>query len=358
VLEEIDRRGGLSRATRLALARRAFRRTADYEAAVSAWFDAQDETGEELPHRVTTGLTKVAELRYGENPHQRGALYPPPAGPGPLGGARVLQGKEMSFNNWLDAEAARALVSPFDRPAAVIVKHHNPCGVAVAHTLAEAYGRALDGDRVSAFGGIVAFNGPVDEAAARTMASVFTEVVIAPAFADAALAVFAERTNLRVVKAPLATPGGLDVRFIDGGALVQDMDVIVETRSDMKGVTSVEPTERQWEDLLFAWTVAAWAKSNAIVLAKEPATVGVGAGQMNRLTSVDIAARQAGEKARGSCLASDAFFPFRDGLDRAAEAGVAAAIQPGGSVRDDEVISAAEEHGMAMVLTGRRHFRH
>jgi phosphoribosylaminoimidazolecarboxamide formyltransferase/IMP cyclohydrolase len=360
VLNELSSLGGLSRETRRALARRAFHHTAAYDTAVSAWFDVHEEGGvdDELPHGLSISMAKESELRYGENPHQRGALYVAPAGPGPLGGAEVLQGREMSFNNWLDTEAARALVSQFDRPAAVIVKHHNPCGVAVAGTLAQAYERALDGDRVSAFGGIVAFDGEVDDEAARVMSAVFTEVVVAPAFTEAALQVFAQKANLRVVRAPLATTGGLDIRFIEGGALVQDMDAIVETRSDMKVVTSVEPTEEQWEDLLFAWTVAARAKSNAIVLAKGLATVGVGAGQMNRVTSVDVAARHAGEKARGSVLASDAFFPFRDGIDRAGQAGVAAVIQPGGSVRDEEVVAAAEELGMAMVLAGRRHFRH
>jgi phosphoribosylaminoimidazolecarboxamide formyltransferase/IMP cyclohydrolase len=360
VLDELTRDGGLSRATRMDLARRAFHHTAGYDAAVSAWFDAQEQhrAEDELTSHLSVGMLKVSELRYGENPHQRGALYMDPAGPGPLAGAEVLQGKEMSFNNWLDAEAARALVSLFDRPAAVIVKHHNPCGVALAGSLAEAYGRALEGDRVSAFGGIVAFDDEVDEDAARAMAGVFTEVVIGPAFTEAALNLYGEKTNLRVVRAPLATPGGLDVRFIDGGALVQDMDVIVEVRSDMKVVSSVEPTEEQWEDLLFAWIVAGRVKSNAIVLVKDLATVGIGAGQMNRLTSVDVASRHAGDKARGSILASDAFFPFRDGIDRAAEAGVVAVIQPGGSVRDEEVVAAAEEHGMAVVFTGRRHFRH
>jgi phosphoribosylaminoimidazolecarboxamide formyltransferase/IMP cyclohydrolase len=360
VVSEVTRDGGLSRATRMALARRAFHHTAGYDAAVSAWFDGQEQSAaeDELPPRLTVHMGKVSELRYGENPHQRGALYTDPAGPGPLAGAEVLQGKEMSFNNWLDAEAARALVSLFDRPAAVIVKHHNPCGVALAGSLAEAYRRALDGDRVSAFGGIVAFDGEVDEDAARSMVGVFTEVVIAPSFTEEALALYGAKANLRVVRAPLATPDGLDVRFIDGGALVQDMDVIGETRSDMKVVTSVEPTEEQWDDLLFAWTVAGRVKSNAIVLVKDLATVGIGAGQMNRLTSVDVASRHAGDKAPGSMLASDAFFPFRDGIDRAAEAGVAAVIQPGGSVRDEEVVAAAEEHGMVMVFTGRRHFRH
>jgi phosphoribosylaminoimidazolecarboxamide formyltransferase/IMP cyclohydrolase len=230
--------------------------------------------------------------------------------------------------------------------------------VALGRTLAEAYGRALTGDRVSAFGGIVAFNAEVDEAAAAAMAEVFTEVVIAPAFTDGALQAFRKKQNLRVVRAPLPAPGGLEMRPLDGGALVQDADTLVEDRDEMKVVTSREPSEAQWRDLRFAWRVAARVKSNAIVLAVDGATVGVGAGQMNRLTSVDIAARQAGDRARGASLASDAFFPFRDGLDRAGEAGIAAVVQPGGSVRDEEVIAAAEEHGMAMVFTGRRHFRH
>ena len=361
VIEEIGRQGGLSRPTRLELARRAFAHTAAYDAAIAGWFSevaSPPSDGEEtLPERLPLVLERRSELRYGENPHQRGALYVS-EGNAPLGGAEVLQGKEMSFNNWLDAEAARALASMFREPAAVIVKHHNPCGVALAEAPAAAYERALECDRVSAFGGIVAFNSEADEDAARAMAGVFTEVVIAPGFTSGALSAYGEKPNLRVVRAPLAAPGGLDVRFVDGGALVQDMDGIVESRSDMKVVTRIEPTEAQWNDLLFAWTVAAKVTWNAIVLAKDRATVGIGAGQMNRLTSVDIAGRQAGERAKGTSLASDAFFPFRDGVDRAAQAGVAAIIQPGGSIRDDEVIGAAEEHGIAVVLTGRRHFRH
>jgi len=363
ILEEIRGSGGVSRESRLRLARVAFARTADYDGAIGAWLSGgpgtrPDAEENELPSAFTPRFRKLASLRYGENPHQRAALYAAGGGAGPLGGAEVLQGKEMSYNNWLDAEAARALAVLFDQPAAVIVKHHNPCGAALAPTLAEAYLRALEGDRVSAYGGIVAFNREVEEEAARAMAGVFTEVVVGPAFTDGALAAYGERANLRVVRAPLPTPGGLEIRPIDGGALIQDMDTIVETPSDMKVVTAREPTSDEWRDLLFAWVVAARAKSNAIVLASGQATVAVGAGQMNRLTSVDIAGRQAGEKARGSCLASDAFFPFRDGVDRAAEAGVAAVIQPGGSIRDDEVIAAADEHGMAMVFTGRRHFRH
>jgi phosphoribosylaminoimidazolecarboxamide formyltransferase/IMP cyclohydrolase len=357
VEEEVDRLGGLSRDTRLRLARVAFEHVADYDEAIAEWFGRQDLPGDELPRRLTTVLSRRAELRYGENPHQRAALYST-EGAGPLGGAQVLQGKEMSFNNWLDTEAARAVAGLFDQPVAAIVKHHNPCGVAAAATLAEAYERALEGDPVSAYGGIVAFNDQVDGDAAEAMAGVFTEVVVAPAFTAEALETFARKSNLRVVLAPLPTPVGLDIRSIDGGALVQDADGVVETVADMKVVTSAQPTEEQWEDLLFAWKVASRAKSNAIVLASNLATVGVGAGQMNRLTSVDIAVRQAGERVRGSSLASDAFFPFRDGVDLALEAGVAAVIQPGGSVRDEEVVAAAEERGIPMVVTGRRHFRH
>jgi phosphoribosylaminoimidazolecarboxamide formyltransferase / IMP cyclohydrolase len=367
VLEEIRATGGLARYARLRLALTAFSHTAGYERAIAGWFEVGQEPppgdarpDDALPERISTSLTRLASLRYGENPHQRGALYEITGSGGPLGGAEVIQGKEMSFNNWLDAEAAGALAGLFDpdRAAAVIVKHNNPCGVALGDSPAEAYQRALDCDRVSAFGGIVAFNREVDEDAAKAMAEVFTEVVIAPGFAEDALHAYARKRNLRVVKAPLRSPGGLEIRPIHGGALVQDTDTIVETASDMKTVTSAEPTDAQWRDLQFAWKVAARTKSNAIVLATDLATVAIGAGQMNRLTSVDIAARHAGERARGSCLASDAFFPFRDGIDRAGEAGIAAVIQPGGSVRDEEVIAAAEEHGMVMVFTGRRHFRH
>ncbi|MGH2724667.1 MAG: bifunctional phosphoribosylaminoimidazolecarboxamide formyltransferase/IMP cyclohydrolase [Actinomycetota bacterium] len=351
------REGGLGRALRESLANEAFAHVAAYDAAISRWFGGR--AGEDpMGPSTTVGLERIAPLRYGENPHQRAALYRELLAPGPLGGAEVLQGKEMSFNNWLDAEAARALASALDRAAAVIVKHHNPCGAAVAATAGEAYRAALASDRVSAFGGVVAFNGVVDEAAAAAMSEVFTEVVIAPAFTEGAMAAFGKRENLRVVRAPAPPTRGVEVRPIEGGALVQEADAVTETREDMKVVTSRQPTEEQWADLLFAWTVAARVTSNAIVLASGRATVGVGAGQMSRVDSVDIAGRKAGDRARGSVMASDAFFPFRDGIDRAAEAGVAAVIHPGGSVRDAEVIEAADDHGMAMVLTGRRHFRH
>jgi phosphoribosylaminoimidazolecarboxamide formyltransferase/IMP cyclohydrolase len=359
IRDELERLGGLSRETRLRLAREAFEHVADYDEAIAAWFAGQEHPEQRFPGRLATVLRRQAQLRYGENPHQPAALYAEADGPGALGGAEVLQGKEMSFNNWMDTEAARAAAALFDgQAAAVIVKHHNPCGVAVAATLAEAYERALEGDRVSAFGGIVAFTEEVDGKAAEAMAQVFTEVVVAPGFSQEALEVFARKSNLRVVRASLPAQDGLEVRPIDGGALVQEMDRIVETTTDMNVVTSAQPTQEQWEDLLFAWRVAARVKSNAIVLATNLATVGIGAGQMNRVTSVDIAVRHAAARAKGSCLASDAFFPFRDGVDLAIGAGVAAIIQPGGSVRDEEVVQAAEEAAVPMVFTGRRHFRH
>ena len=357
VLEALRGERGVPRDLRLALAEEAFALVALYDAAIARWF-AERLDRPDPPPVVAVGLERIGALRYGENPHQPAGLYREALSPGPLGGAEVLQGKEMSYNNWLDAEAARALAGSFDEPAAVIVKHHNPCGTAVAATAAEAYRRAFASDEVSAFGGVVAFNREVDRDAAEAMAEVFTEVVVAPGFDEGALEAFGGRENLRVIRASLPPGTGLEVRPIDGGALVEEADRVTETRDEMTVATSREPTDDQWDDLLFAWTVAARVKSNAIVLASGRATVGVGAGQMSRVDAVDIAARKAGDRARGSVLASDAFFPFRDGIDRAAEAGVTAIIQPGGSVRDDAVVAAAEEHGLAMVLTGRRHFRH
>jgi phosphoribosylaminoimidazolecarboxamide formyltransferase / IMP cyclohydrolase len=347
--------GGLDVGLRRRLAAEAFGHVARYDAVIAGWFAGPDQA---LPEEWSIGLERVAWLRYGENPHQAAALYRTALSPEPLGSAQVLQGKEMSFNNWLDADAARGLASTLGAPAAVIVKHNNPCGAALAATPADAYRAALASDPVSAFGGVVAFNVEVDGAAAEAMAEVFTEVVLAPSFAPAALKTFSARRNLRVVRAGPRPAPTLDVRPIDGGALVQEADLIRETRLDMKVAGRREPTEGEWRDLLFGWTVAARVTSNAIVLARETATVGVGAGQMSRVDSVDIAVRKAGDRAAGSSMASDAFFPFRDGIDRAARAGVRAVIQPGGSIRDDEVLAAADQHDMAVVLTGRRHFRH
>jgi phosphoribosylaminoimidazolecarboxamide formyltransferase/IMP cyclohydrolase len=358
VLAEIRRVGGLSRPTRLALAAEAFDHVAGYDVAIADWFRLQAGDEDALPDSVFLVLEREGALRYGENPHQRAALYSTAGGAGPLGGAVVLQGKEMSFNNWLDAESALALARALPAPAAVVVKHNNPCGAAVGASLEEAYRAAVACDPQSAFGGVVACNMDLDPATAAAIAEVFTEAVVAPGFDDEAMTVLSTKANLRVVRVGEGAGDALEIRPIAGGALVQDPDAVVERREEMTVASSREPTEDEWRDLLFAWTVAARVKSNSIVLASGGATVGVGAGQMSRVDSVDIACRKAGDRAKGSVMASDAFFPFRDGVDRAAEAGVTAVIQPGGSVRDVEVLAACEEHGMAVVLTGRRHFRH
>jgi phosphoribosylaminoimidazolecarboxamide formyltransferase/IMP cyclohydrolase len=323
---------------------------------VAGWFAAR-EGG--LPSFVGLALRKVEDLRYGENPHQRGALYEDMAGAGPLAGARVLlEGKEMSFNNWLDVHAAHSLVTALPSPAAVIVKHNNPSGAAVAASLSKAYEGAFECDTVSAFGGIVAFNQEAGEDAASAMGEVFTEVVVAPGFTDAALEAFGARKNLRVVQVPEPVASGLDIRPLPGGALVQDRDVANEPRDRMEVISAREPTAEEWRDLAIAWTVAAHVKSNAIVFAKDGATVGIGAGQMSRVDASWIAVRKAGDRAEGATMASDAFFPFPDALEVAAQAGVTAVIHPGGSVRDEDVLTAAEARGMAVVVTGRRHFRH
>ena len=354
---ELRSEGGLTLETRRASAAAAFVHTAAYDAAVAAWFAGQDADGA-LPGFVGLAFEKAGDLRYGENPHQRGGLYAEVGGPGVLGGANVLQGKEMSFNNWLDVDAAYALASALPENAAVIVKHNNPCGVALGATPAEAYAKAFACDQVSAFGGIVAFHAPCDAPAAAAMADVFTEVVVAPSFTADALTAFSSRQNLRVVQAPIGTGDGLDVRPIPGGALVQDRDLATETPQEWKVVSSREPTEQEWADLAFAWTVAWRVKSNAIVFAKDGATVGVGAGQMSRVDAAWIAVRKANGRAKGAVMASDAFFPFPDAIEVAADAGVTAVAHPGGSMRDDDTLAAAEARGMAVAITGRRHFRH
>ena len=354
---ELRREGGLTLETRRASAAAAFAHTAAYDAAVAAWFAGQDADGA-LPGFVGLAFEKAGDLRYGENPHQRGGLYAEVDGPGVLGGANVLQGKEMSFNNWLDVDAAYALASALPENAAVIVKHNNPCGVALGATPAEAYAKAFACDQVSAFGGIVAFHAPCDAPAAAAMADVFTEVVVAPSYTADALTAFSSRQNLRVVQAPIGTGHGLDVRPIPGGALVQDRDLATETPQEWKVVSSREPTDQEWADLAFAWTVAWRVKSNAIVFAKDGATVGVGAGQMSRVDAAWIAVRKANGRAKGAVMASDAFFPFPDAIEVAADAGVTAVAHPGGSIRDDDTLAAAEARGMAVAITGRRHFRH
>jgi phosphoribosylaminoimidazolecarboxamide formyltransferase/IMP cyclohydrolase len=354
VLDELTGEGAVSSATRRRLARDAFVAIAEYDAQIAAWFDA----GEVLPVALHWNLDRRQSLRYGENPHQQGARYG-------FSGSRswwddVVQhgGKELSYLNVYDTEAAWRLVHRFDEPACVIVKHANPCGVAVADSITAAYVAAHECDPVSAFGGIVALNRTVTGALARALVPVFSEVVVAPSFDDEALEVFASKPNLRVLSGCAPFGDDLDVRSVDGGLLVQQRDTVDLDRSHWRVVTQAQPTDEQYDDLSFAWTVCAAVSSNAIVYANARRAVGIGAGQQNRLDSARIAADRAGGRAVGGACASDAFFPFRDGLDAAAAAGVRAVIQPGGSVRDDEVIAAADEHGIAMVFTGERHFRH
>jgi len=356
VLAELRRDGGLSAETRRGLAAEAFAHTASYDAAVAGWFA---EGPDAFPSFVGIALEKVADLRYGENPHQRGALFAEAAGAGVLGGARLLvEGKDMSFNNWLDVEAAYGLAAMLPEVACVIVKHNNPCGAAVRPDAAEAYRLAFESDTVSAFGGIVAFNTACNADAAKAMREVFTEVVVARSFSDDALAEFEQRKGLRVVEAPLPEPGGLEVRQLSGGALVQDRDVVQRGRDGLEVVSAREPSEEEWGDLLIAWTVASRVRSNAIVFVRDVATVGVGAGQMSRVDASWLAARKAGDRAKGASMASDAFFPFPDAVEVAADAGVTAVIHPGGSIRDGDVLEVADARGLAVVVTGRRHFRH
>ncbi|TNC48784.1 bifunctional phosphoribosylaminoimidazolecarboxamide formyltransferase/IMP cyclohydrolase [Rubellimicrobium rubrum] len=363
LLDEVAQHGGTTGAVRRQLARKAFARTAEYDAAIAAWM-VRDEAAP--PFRAVTGRL-VQTLRYGENPHQKAAFYKGgEARPG-VATARQLQGKELSYNNIADTDAAYELAAEFpadEGAACVIVKHANPCGVGTGASLTEAYAKALACDPTSAFGGIVALNRPLDAEAAEAIAKVFTEVVIAPEADEGAQAVLARKGNLRLLLAgglPEAAASGLLWKQVAGGFLVQDRDAGVLDLSRLRVVTRRAPTEDEMRDLLFAWRVAKHVKSNAIVLAQDGATVGVGAGQMSRVDSVRIATRKMSEMAAppsAPVLASDAFFPFADGLLVAAQAGVKAAIQPGGSMRDAEVIAAADEAGLAMVFTDMRHFRH
>jgi phosphoribosylaminoimidazolecarboxamide formyltransferase/IMP cyclohydrolase len=353
VLAELGAGGEISAATKRRLARDAFARIAAYDAQIASWFD--DEV---LPDTMHLSLTKAQTLRYGENPHQAGARYLVEGRSSWWDDAVQLGGKEMSYLNLFDTEAAWRLVHRFDDPACVIVKHANPCGVALRGDITEAYIAANACDPVSAFGGIVALNRAVPAALADALAGVFTEVIVAPAFDDDAAAILTEKKNLRVLTGPPPYGTALDIRSIDGGLLVQEVDTIELDRSTWKVVTATAPTDGQWADLRFAWQVCAAVSSNAIVYANDGQAVGIGAGQQNRVDSARIAAERAAGRAHGGVCASDAFFPFRDGLDVAVSAGVRAVIQPGGSVRDAEVVAAADEHGIAMVFTGERHFRH
>ncbi|MEM6388905.1 MAG: bifunctional phosphoribosylaminoimidazolecarboxamide formyltransferase/IMP cyclohydrolase [Pseudomonadota bacterium] len=372
LLAQMSDHGGTDLAFRRTLAQRAYARTAAYDSAVSNWMAAAD--GETTPRRRAFAGTLSQSLRYGENPHQTAAFYTDGSTRPGVASAQQLQGKALSYNNINDTDAAFELVAEFDPsdgPAVAIIKHANPCGVARGASPLEAYRKAYDCDRVSAFGGIVALNTALDEATAEAIVEIFTEVVIAPSADNAARAVFAKKPNLRLlVTGGLPDPAepGLTVRQVSGGHLVQDRDAGRIMAETLQIVTKVAPSEDQIADLLFAWRVAKHVKSNAIVYAKDGATVGVGAGQMSRVDSARIASRKAEDMAGelgleqspaiGAVLASDAFFPFADGLLAAAEAGAKAVIQPGGSMRDADVISAADEAGLAMVFTGQRHFRH
>ncbi|MBF0308313.1 MAG: bifunctional phosphoribosylaminoimidazolecarboxamide formyltransferase/IMP cyclohydrolase [Magnetococcales bacterium] len=381
ILEEMRLNcGAMSESTNAYLARKAFTRTAAYDAAISNWLCSLDENGtpDLFPSSVTLQFRKSQEMRYGENPHQRAAFYVQPKASGSVvAGAKQLQGKELSFNNINDANGALELVKEFSEAAVVIVKHTNPCGVAQNPDILEAYRRARAADPVSAFGGIIACNREITGAVAREISSTFVEAVIAPGFDAEALEVLGAKKNLRLLQLSgtvgpdeAVPPGleGFDFKRVAGGLLIQEADRHVLDPASLRLVTRREPTPEELQDLLFAWKVTKHVKSNAIVYARECCTVGVGAGQMSRVDASRIAVWKAQEIAReagrtdnpvlGSVLASDAFFPFRDGVDAAAEAGAKAIIQPGGSVRDEEVILAADSHGMAMVFTGVRHFRH
>ncbi|MBK6509115.1 MAG: bifunctional phosphoribosylaminoimidazolecarboxamide formyltransferase/IMP cyclohydrolase [Haliea sp.] len=358
--------GSTSLATPFNLAIQAYEHTAAYDGAIANHFGTLVPGGSaHFPRTFNTQFHKVQEMRYGENPHQSAAFYveahPAEAG---IATARQIQGKELSYNNVADTDAALECVKNFEQPACVIVKHANPCGVAIADTIGKAYDLAFATDTESAFGGIIAFNRELDAATAASIVErQFVEVIIAPSVSAEAIALVAEKKNVRLLACGTwSAPGpALDYKRVNGGLLVQDRDLGMITRADLRVVSKLQPTEQQWQDLLFAWKVAKFVKSNAIVYASNGQTVGVGAGQMSRINSARIAAikaEHAGLPVRGSVMASDAFFPFRDGIDSAGAAGIAAVIQPGGSIRDDEVIAAADEHGMAMVFTGMRHFRH
>ncbi len=370
VLEELKRGGGVGEKTLFALAVAAFNRISNYDAAISDYLSSLPEgkpgdgKRSEFPGQSNGRFVKLQELRYGENPHQSAALYRDlyPV-PGSLVTAKQLQGKDLSYNNIADADAAWECVKSFKDPACVIVKHANPCGVAIASSPAAAYAKAFKTDPTSAFGGIIAFNAPVDGKTAQAVSKQFVEVLIAPGYGKDAKKILAARANVRVLECPVKGAGrnSHDVKRIGSGLLIQSADNHEISRKDLKTVTKKKPSPAQTKDLLFAWTVAKYVKSNAIVFCRGGMTVGVGAGQMSRIDSAKIAALKAKGarlKLKGSVVASDAFFPFRDGLDAVVDAGAVAVIQPGGSVRDDEVIKAADQRRVAMVFTGIRHFRH
>jgi phosphoribosylaminoimidazolecarboxamide formyltransferase / IMP cyclohydrolase len=368
VCAELEESGGeISATTRHWLANEAFAQTARYDAAISRWFSMSYE---DFPEHLAVAYEKVLDLSYGENPHQRAALYSEAGARSHiLSRVQKLHGKPLSFNNVLDLDAARSLCADFEAPACVIVKHNNPCGVAIGATIAEAHRKARACDPMSAYGGVLAFNRPVDKEVAEELHSTFVEVVIAPGYDEEGLATMQQKEPVRILseEEPRRTPPGeRDLKKVLGGVLIQELDDGRDLRESMEAVTQTKPTEDQWEDMLFAWTVCRRVRSNAIVIAKDGATIGIGAGQMSRVDSVRLAVEkcreafgdEAADRLSNSALASDAYFPFADGPELGIQAGVTAVIQPGGSIRDDDVVTACDALGVAMVFTHHRHFRH
>ncbi|MBB5355712.1 phosphoribosylaminoimidazolecarboxamide formyltransferase/IMP cyclohydrolase [Anoxybacillus mongoliensis] len=359
VIEQLKQYGEVLLETRRALAAKVFRHTAAYDAMIAQYLT--NVVGETYPETMTMTFVKKQSLRYGENPHQTAAFYERPlSSPFSMAAAKQLHGKELSYNNINDANAALQIVAEFTEPAAVAVKHMNPCGVGVGETIAEAFQKAYEADPTSIFGGIVALNREVDEQTAAKLHDIFLEIVIAPSFTEQALAILTKKKNIRLLTVDFQSERKQEPFFVSvrGGLLVQDEDIYTIDDANIQVVTERQPTEEEWANLTFAWRVVKHVKSNAIVLAKDGMTIGVGAGQMNRVGAAKIAIEQAGENANGAVLASDAFFPMSDTVEVAAQAGVTAIIQPGGSIRDEDSIQKANEYGIAMVFTGVRHFKH
>jgi phosphoribosylaminoimidazolecarboxamide formyltransferase / IMP cyclohydrolase len=364
ILEEMEKAGDVSKDKKLGLARKVFEHTSRYDTLIADYLKSVTEKEPAFPDYLTTSMQKVAVLRYGENPQQKAAIYKEKTSGLSLPDAKILQGKEMSFNNYLDTHAALLLTIEFKQNACSIIKHNNPCGVGLGKSAAEAYSKALKTDSVSAFGGVVAFNTGVDAEAAELMSKLFLEVIIAPSFTPEALAIFAKKQNVRLLELPdILTqgknrPGSWDMKRITGGLLVQDWDYSSEDIMSIEAVTKRQPTKEEREGLAFSWTVCKHVKSNAIVYAQKDRTLGIGIGQTKRVFSAQIGSLNACEDLKGSVAASDGFFPFSDGIEELNKVGVTAVVQPGGSIKDKEVIAACDEFGMAMLLTGNRHFRH
>lgn len=358
IITELTNTQGLAFETRKQLAEKVFALTSHYDAMIHQFFLKRRHVAEEFPQHLDLQLEKMTELRYGENPHQKASAYQFKQNTSGILNAKQHQGKPLSYNNILDAEAALTCVSEFKEPACVIVKHANPCGAATAENIDQAYQRAYAADPLSAFGGIIALNQPCTKTIAEAIANIFMEVVIAPSYSKEALDIFAAKPNLRVLETKMQTQEVWEMKYITGGILMQEKDAQIITLDNLKVVTNTKPTQEDMDAMLFAWPVLKHIKSNGILIAKHNATVGIGAGQVSRIDAVDLAVRKAGEKIQDSILASDAFFPFRDSIDRIAKTGVRAIIQPGGSMRDEEVIAACNENNIAMVFTGKRCFRH